>query len=140
MLWCLTALSTIFQLYRAVSFIGGGNRKKTIDMSHVTKKLYHIMLYRIHLTWVGLELITLIVIGTDCICSCTSNCHDHDEPSIIRISLTFSKHCIFRNDNKFMQRTTTILFLVRMFFFLKRKCRGQIYIEQSQFIWKILKK
>jgi hypothetical protein len=26
-LWCLTLLSTIFQLYRiAVSFIGGGNR------------------------------------------------------------------------------------------------------------------
>ena len=26
-LWCLTALSTIFQLYRAVSSIGGGNHR-----------------------------------------------------------------------------------------------------------------
>jgi len=27
-LWCSTQLSTIFQLYRAVSFIGEGNRNR----------------------------------------------------------------------------------------------------------------
>jgi hypothetical protein len=46
----LTQLSTIFQLYRAVSFIGGGNQsalERTIDLSQVTGKLYHIMLYRV---------------------------------------------------------------------------------------------
>jgi hypothetical protein len=31
------------------------------------------MLYREHLVWVGFELTTLVVIGTDCIGGCKSN-------------------------------------------------------------------
>ena len=49
-LWCLTLLSTIFQV--AVSFFGGGNRpytEKTTDMSQVTDKLYYRMLCRVQL-------------------------------------------------------------------------------------------
>ena len=64
-----------FRYIMAVSFIGEGTRNTLRKSPTCRKSLVNIMLYPVHPSWVGFEITTLVVLGTDCLGSYKSKCH-----------------------------------------------------------------
>ena len=116
-------LSTIFHLYRGNQFYWWRKPEyleKIIDLPQVIEKLYHIKLYWIDISWVGFELTTLVVIGTDCTGSCIQLLYNHDSPYLYFMYLAWTSEplpwvCISVGGSIVVNKTSGT------FFFLKQK-------------------
>ena len=115
--------TTLFQLYRSSQFYWWSKPEYT-EKTHrpVIDKLYHIILYWVHLTWAGFELAS-VVIGTDCKIQLPYD-HDHDSSQILIISMEFDNVKMWMQIYRFVKALTKVhLNVYKMCFFNTFTCQ-----------------
>ena len=102
-------------------------------------KLYHIMLYRVHLAWAEFELTTLVVIGTDCIGSYKSTTilsRPRRPLTYIAVAIVNFNYLYFVLSFRYEDMTFSCVFLVANYF-LFNSFFFNYDILYSILIWKL---